>query len=103
MRKSIMFTFILLFVVTLLGCSSNLDFEEITENNDNSNIQPLAAGETPDRKIIYTVNATFDVTNIEESVDSLKDLLETDEWFDSENIGSSSASFNARIRTDRLD
>jgi hypothetical protein len=101
MKKIKMFIFVLL-IVTLSACSSENEIMDNDFSNENDEIR-LTADDVPERKIIYTVDATYDVRNLSESVETLKGLLNSDEWFDSEYIGSSRAEFTLRIKTDRLD
>ena len=43
------------------------------------------------------------MTDLSDSIDTLKALVEPDEWFDQESIISSKATFTVRVKTDRLD
>lgn len=98
MRKLFLsFLFVLLLGV-LFACSSNEPYEEDPTDN-----QTILTDAVPQRKMIYTVNSSYDVTNILESVDTLKGLLAADEWFDYESIRSNSARFTVRVKTERLD
>ncbi|MCR3906466.1 MAG: DUF4349 domain-containing protein [Tenericutes bacterium] len=93
----IVFTVILM----LSACNADGGFEDNEPDDQEQFI--LTANGIPERKIIYTVNSTFDVSNLNQSVATLKSLVESDEWFDYENISSSNANFKVRIKTERLD
>ncbi len=90
---------ILLFITT--ACSTSEDLSEYIPEDEQQNV--LLADDIPERKIIYKVNSQFDVTNLDESIQTLRNLIDLDEWFDQENIGSSQATFTIRVKTDRLD
>lgn len=102
MKKKIGFVFSLFFMILLLSACSSNDYlgpgEEPTTGEDNF----LLEG-TPERKIIYRVDASYDVSNINDAVDTLKGFVLEDEWFDQENLSTSYASFTIRIKTERLD
>lgn len=102
MKKKIGFVFSLFFMIIMLSACSSNDYlgpeEEPTIGEDNF----LLEG-TPERKIIYRVDASYDVSNISDAVDTLKSFVLEDEWFDQENESTSYASFVIRIKTERLD
>ncbi len=101
MRKKIGFLFILMFLLVLSACNAESDYIDNTPD-DNEEIV-LTANDIPERKIIYTVNSSFDVNDLNQSVATLKTLVNSDEWFDLEEVGSSHATFTVRIKTERLD
>jgi hypothetical protein len=102
MKRILVLLIAVLLIFSIIGCSSEMDYiDNEPENQDD--IQTLAAGDTPDRKIIYTVNASFDVHNLTDSIETMKSFVEDDEWFDYENISSRNATFTVRIKTERLD
>lgn len=104
MLKKIIYLGILCFtVLSIFACSAE-NVELNYQNGSNSNVIELA-DETniPDRKIIYTVNISFDVPDLDESSEFLSSIMESDEWFDEEVITASLSSYVIRIRTDHLD
>lgn len=102
MKKKIGFVLSLILMILMLSACSSNDYlgpdEEPTIGEDN-----LLLEGTPERKIIYRVDASYDVSNINDAVDTLKSLVIEDEWFDQENLSTSYASFTIRIKTERLD
>ncbi len=58
---------------------------------------------TPERKIVYKVDISFDVRSLDTASATLKSLMNSDEWFDEEIINSSFQSYVIRIKTERLD
>ncbi|MDD3123504.1 MAG: DUF4349 domain-containing protein [Candidatus Izemoplasmatales bacterium] len=57
----------------------------------------------PERKIVYTADIAFNVTDLEKASSFLESLLEPDEWFDSATITPTLDTYVVRIKTDRLD
>lgn len=55
------------------------------------------------RKIIYTANISVKSDDLLQTTRNLKDLLEEDEWFDSEHLTANSNNIVFRVRTSRLD
>lgn len=104
MVRKVMSTIVVFLVLLgLIGCNE-ADIGLINEGEQNTiDIIQLADDATPERKIIYTVDISFDVNDLVEAADFLDTLIETDEWFDKENITSTRYSYAIRIRTDRLD
>ena len=101
MKKRLFLTIVFTFLLLLSACSA--DNEYASEVPEDSEQTVLTASDVPERKIIYTVESTFDVNDLNQSVSQLKNLINDDEWFDMEDIGSSYASFKIRIKTERLD
>lgn len=101
MKKRLWIITIFIFLFLLSACSSNSEYLDDIPENDGQVI--LAANNVLERKIIYTVESTFDVNDLNESVLTLKNLINDDEWFDLEDIGSTQATFKIRVKTDRLD
>lgn len=100
MRKIHMLMLVLLLLV-LVGCSADQDV--INDPNENENPAVILADDVPNRKIIYQVTMSINVTNLDEAIDDLSSRLESDEWFDQETITESQAYYVIRIKTDRLD
>ena len=101
MKKTLYVLVLMIFLLIFSACSAENDYIDNTPD-DNEEIV-LTASDIPERKIIYTVNSSFDVNDINQSVATLKTLVNSDEWFDLEEIGSTSATFTVRIKTERLD
>jgi len=99
-KKVFLFLFLLVSIFMFTACSSNED--QVIDENPASDANVLLEG-TPERKIIYKVNASYDVSDIEEAVNELKSFILSDEWFDFESISESNAYFKIRIKTERLD
>jgi hypothetical protein len=90
----------IVFGISACGASAEID-HQISEEEQNSII--LTADGIPERKIIYTVDGSYDVNDLNQSIITLRSLINSDEWFDSERIYTTSAHFTARVKTDRLD
>lgn len=104
MKKRIFFLFILLISIAFItACASNNDvmLDSGTPENDEAGVH--LAGGVPERKIIYNVDLSIYTKDLETSIDKLKSNVNTDEWFDYENIRDNQASFKIRIKSDRLD
>lgn len=102
MKKKIGFALSLIFMILMLSACSSNDYLGPEEEPMNGEDNLLLEG-TPERKIIYRVDASYDVSNINDAVDTLKGFVLEDEWFDQENLSTSYASFTIRIKTERLD
>lgn len=104
MLKKIIYTGIVFMIfIFVLGCSQGVEHSEYSVVQESYSLALLPDETTPDRKIIYEVNISFDVRDLETSSDFLKTLIESDEWFDQEVITSSSHSYVIRVKTERLD
>lgn len=90
-----------LFVIALLftGCGG---YEGIP-NEPNEDATILTPLDVTERKIIYSVQANLEVSNMESAIDTLKANMENDEWTDEESIYESYATLIIRIKSDRLD
>lgn len=73
------------------------------DNADYGDLIPLEDEGTPERKIIYEVDAVYDVDDLDEAAVFLESILESDEWYDRETRQTSVFSFDVRVRTERLD
>lgn len=93
----------LVFTVFLLTACSSPDYNNIDEGLDGNDDVVLLDATTPDRKIIYSAEATLYVDHIEQAVEDIRALLESDEWFDSENVSSYSGYLIVRVKTENLD
>ncbi len=102
MRKILRFLIIFVFLLVISACSSENEYDLGDIKEDSEQII-LTANDVPERKIIYTVESSFDVKDLNQSISTLRNLIHSDEWFDLEDIRSSYATFTIRIRTDRLD
>lgn len=95
-------------VLGVVGCATTTLHEgnyTTTAYNDaeNGDLIPLDNDLPPVRKIIYEVDAEYDVDDLEEAAAFLASILETDEWYDRETRQTSVYLFDVRVRTDRLD
>jgi len=103
MKKINILIFIFILVMSLAACSSNKLELENEAGGDDSGDTTILLDSVPERKIIYNVTAEFYTTDLDETIIFVEDLLLEDEWFDQENIYTSSAFFVFRVKTDRLD
>ncbi|MBU1145795.1 MAG: DUF4349 domain-containing protein [Firmicutes bacterium] len=104
MFKKILYFFVASFLIlSLFACSEAFYSQTAETNSALSSIVQLADETTPERKIMYEVDISFDVEDLEESSDFLKAAMDSDEWFDQELITTSLHSYVIRIRTDHLD
>lgn len=100
MKKYVFLIFIFLSIL-LNACSANQ--EDVGYQETLNNEVELLDTTIPLRKIIYEVEMSMNVRNLENAIDDLRLLIESDEWFDYESISTHSASFIVRIKTERLD
>ena len=89
-------------LIMLYSCSDQHYDSDAYEGDENSTVI-LANGTTPERKIIYTVNISFDVDKLEDASIQLRSMIEADEWFDSESESSNQYAYTIRVKTTRLD
>jgi len=102
MRKILMALLIGFFLFFSVSCSENTYV--LDEYNEAvTDVLELGLTDVPERKIIYEVNASFDVNDLDASADILKGFVGTDGWFDQEIIQETRISYIIRIKTDRLD
>lgn len=71
--------------------------------NTNFSVSEFADETSPVRKIIYEVDISFNVSDLTEASTFVNAQLNSDEWFDREEISSTSGNYVIRVRTDRLD
>lgn len=102
-KKGIMISVFLFSLLFMIGCSQMTGNLTVSENQESINAVEYSSEDIPARKIIYTVDISFDVRNLEESSQVLESLIEADEWFDEEILNSSTHYYVIRIKTDRLD
>ncbi|MBU1094170.1 MAG: DUF4349 domain-containing protein [Firmicutes bacterium] len=101
-NKLVLFLLFIISVLMLSACSANDEVFLSESNNNNDDVVQLDVT-TPDRKIIYSAEATLYVNDIEQTVDEIRLLLEADEWFDSENVSEYSGYLTVRVKTENLD
>ena len=101
MKKILLFIAIMVISSIFVGCSAEYDMGEYLEGNQE--VYSLSQSNISERLIIYNVDITFDVKDLEEASAFLVSLLETDEWFDQESKMSRRYSYVIRVKTDRLD
>ncbi|MFH0766576.1 MAG: DUF4349 domain-containing protein [Bacillota bacterium] len=99
--KKILYGMLFISVLLLSACSSNYSpsLEEEYIEDDVVQLDSVP----PDRKIIYKAEATIFISDIDESVENIRLMLEIDEWFDSESISESSGYLVMRVKTERLE
>lgn len=101
--KKLYFLLLLLLSLILWGCSAK-DIDEDSSPGNSDDGEFVQVGDTtPTRKIIYKVYTTIKADNLEETISSVRNSLAEDEWFDEEDIGTSSAYFVIRVKSTRLD
>lgn len=97
--KKILYIFILVVIgFTLNACSSDYDM-----GYDDGDVEVVSENGTPDRHIIYEVDISFDVKDLDDASNVLKEMLASDEWFDQESLSDTRHAYVIRIKTDRLD
>ncbi len=101
-KRILLGTFFFIFLFFLMACSSDNEGLWDDHNNENGEIN-LANGESPTRKIIYKAQLSIYTTQFDETIEFVRELIESDEWFDSETVSERSATFYLRIKTERLD
>jgi hypothetical protein len=99
--NKILLVILIVTILLLSACSAQEDYEQNEETFMNE--VELLDTTVPERKIIYEVNMSMNVRDLEEAIDELRTFIESDEWFDYESISTRSASFVVRIKTERLD
>lgn len=107
-KKILALSLITISFIFFTGCSQSVvTLNDTTESgyNDSYSYNLLALDDetTPERKIIYKADVSFDVRNLEESSDTLIGLMNSDEWFDEVVMNSTYHYYVIRIKTDRLD
>jgi len=107
-KKILALSLIAIGFIFFTGCSQSVvTLNDNTESgyNDSYSYNLLALDDetTPERKIIYKADVSFDVRNLEESSDTLIGLMNSDEWFDEVVMNSTYHYYVIRIKTDRLD
>lgn len=100
-KTSILFVALIIFSLLLVGCSAK-NFRSTDSNEDDKIITKLNSS-IPNRKIIYTVNADLKTDNLSDSITKIKSELNSDEWFDSEDISEDSAIFVIRVKSEHLE
>ncbi len=102
MMKRILGVFLMMtLIVGLFACSAN-DKAMFGDDADEGTVG-LQNETVPERKIIYTVEGTLYVADLDEAQEILTGLLEADEWIDQEVFSETSLSLRLRIKSDRLD
>jgi len=103
MKRKVLFSLIaVILVFTFVGCNAAYESGVISSESGDS-VQNLANTSVSERLIIYDVNISFDVNDLDEAGSFLDGLLADDEWFDQVNLTSSRYSYVIRVKTDRLD
>lgn len=101
-KKFFILLFIFLFVISLSACSKK-NYKSAPGNSYEQTQDVTTFNNTTNRKIVYEVNATLNVDDIEETLKSIKDFLNEDEWLDQERHYENSSYLVIRIKSSRLD
>jgi hypothetical protein len=101
--KKILSLIVVLFVFTaFIGCSEESLYES-QEGNDVDNYSEFSSINESSRKMIYEVEISFDVDDLEDASVFLKSILNDDEWINKESISSRYQYMEVRVSSDRLD
>ncbi len=103
-RITVFLLAVLVTLIALAGCSA--DYSEMKSDEDSGNDDNVELNQSltaPTRKIIYEVDASYYVDDIDQALVWLKDLLGEDEWIDREERANTSAHLTFRIKSERLD
>jgi uncharacterized protein YcfL len=104
MKKKLFILFILLSLFVLVGCSQeNKDSDLPGQNEEVGADERIVLINEVNRKIIYEVRANMASANLPETVEAIRNNLESDEWFDSESISEDKSNLIIRIKSSRLD
>lgn len=98
--KKILLMIVFILMLSLSACQMATEFQEEGTGDHQTT---LSESLSPVRKIIYKVEMKMNVSNLETAIAALRAILESDEWFDYENIQTSIATFKVRVKTERLD
>ena len=102
MKKRFFFIFLLIIGLMLgVGCSKSENGNPIDNNQPET--EHLELGNSSDRKIIYYINTNLEVKYIDDAIEAITNAKRTDEWFESMNISSSSATIVVRVKSDRVE
>ena len=103
-KKWIRFMLAMAMVLSSFSCSETMTTNYFNGGNeDNEDVVPYGDETIPERKIVYEVDISFDVNELEEAAAFLKAQMEDDEWFDREVITGTLYTYVIRIKTERLD
>jgi hypothetical protein len=92
-----------LMLLLLVGCSAQMVTTVLNSEVENNDIILLENEDIPDRKIIYEVEVSYDVEDLDEAAALLDSMIEADEWFDREVMQDTTYYFLVRVKTERLD
>lgn len=92
-----------LMLLLLVGCSAPMMTTVLNNEVENNDIILLENEDIPDRKIIYEVEVSYDVEDLDEAAALLDSMIEADEWFDREVMQDTTYYFLVRVKTERLD
>lgn len=98
MKKIGYLMLLLMLGLSLVGCSQ----QDLGLESENPNQVSEQQSTATTRKIIYTIEMGIRSKQLLPLYDALVDLLNEDEWIESERIGSSSGQLVLRIKTTRL-
>jgi PBP1b-binding outer membrane lipoprotein LpoB len=101
MKKMILLGMILCTAIFLFSCSSR-DFNPIDDDTSHDQVELTDFG-IQQRKMIYKVETSLRVHDLNEVISVIKSNVLDDEWFDRETISKNYAYLEIRIKTERLD
>ncbi len=96
-RKWMFLIYTVLLVLLMVGCSGEYD----NGGNDNGAESSIIIADS-NRKIIYTAHLSIKTSDLLETTNEVKALLEAGDWIESEDLGSGSNYLAIRILTSRL-
>lgn len=101
MKKRIsIIIFALICALLLCACGESADF---IPSNPAYDAETLVNSSATDRKVIYTLDASYKVDDISAAISTIKSKMNGDEWSDNESISDNYAYLQLRIKSDRLD
>ena len=103
MKKRLFFIFIFFIGLLMLSACQSNDLGEFDDDPQNDPDVITLGSNVPLRKIIYTVDLTLYTKDLEASITTLKGLIQSDEWFDFEQIRETQAIFVIRVKSERID
>lgn len=98
-RKWMFLVSTVLIVLLMVGCSA--PYDNVGEELNNGAESSIIIADS-NRKIIYTAHLSIKTSNLLETTNEIKALLETGDWIESEDLGSNSNFLVVRILTTRL-
>lgn len=108
MKRFLKIFILLFFAISIVGCGARGEYNKDTSNGgdvaDETLDQNTELLSSPNRKIIYTVQMSLYVDDLNMMVDQIqKSINKSEEWFDNLEIRNNNAYFTIRVKTSRLD